>query len=189
MEAYCLPARCHGNTLTLAAEMLQSQLTTVAPQFVRKQLKLPSASPASAPGSFASTRAGSVSDLYVFVHVGASVPCLCTLSWPNMLSATGDGTDVQVFLLREKSFPERFGSKMLLMLILAECSGRVFSHTGCVGGGYREGLYSGSSPRLITSVRVSVNDKLVFVGDFSRRANSRSLCCQTGLRGSVWQKR
>lgn len=105
MEAYCLPARCHGNTLTLAAEILQSQLTTVAPQFVRKHLKLPNVSPASTfevPPELVFSVTFVCS--HVFVHVRALVPSLSILSLPNMLSATGNGTNIQVFLLREKSF-------------------------------------------------------------------------------------
>lgn len=102
VEAYCLPARCHGNALTLAAEMLRSQLTTVAPRFVRKLLKL---SPRRVTGLDAgllrvSARAAFVRDLLCAsrVFVRASLPRPRLFSSPN----TGDGTNIQVFLRRER---------------------------------------------------------------------------------------
>lgn len=146
MEAHCLSARCHGNTLTLAAEMLQSELIPPVCE--------------ETPQAFRCARAGFSSVTFtcshVFVHAHASAPRLCTLSLPNMLSATGDSTNSQVLLLPEQqrvvSLVKVFRSKRLMMSILAECGGRVYLQTGW--GGWEDGWCWGGGSLITETASV-----------------------------------
>lgn len=112
----------------------------------RKHLKLPSVSAASTPDFSSSAQASFLSDLCVQprvcscaspVYVILAKHAVSNRRWNKHLGVsfawTAEG---------EKSFWESLGFEMLILLILAECSGRVFLQTGWGGvgvGGWLQG--------------------------------------------------